>query len=194
MVVAALEYCGKIKSLPSIVKEGNDYSVPSGLPVLKVSSVMEIEKKYLVTSEDWKKNIQRSEKIVQFYLTEPGHHPTLRLRTKASKGYVTLKYPSKNKDILVREEFEYEIPLEDVLAQQRHAKGNIINKTRHYVLAPDQHIWEVDEFASPDPTLVLAEIELSNPDQAFNLPDWVGKDVTSDPEYSNLSLAFKKEK
>ena len=152
---------------------------------------MEIEKKYLLKSGSWKKNIQRSEKIVQFYLTEPGHQPTLRLRAIDGQGYVTLKYPSKNADILIREEYEYQIPIEDVLAQQRQAKGNIIEKTRHYVVAADQHIWEVDEFLSPDPLLVLAEIELNEPDQNFELPDWIGKDVTSDPEYSNLSLAFK---
>jgi len=155
---------------------------------------MEIEKKYLVKSEGWKQHILRSEKIVQFYLTEPGHHPTLRLRTKADKGFVTLKYPSQNKDILIREEYEYEVPLEDILMQKQHAKGNVVEKTRHYVMAPDKHIWEVDEFISPDPALILAEIELNDPDQVFELPDWVGKDVTSNPEYSNLSLAFKQEK
>jgi adenylate cyclase len=36
--------------------------------------------------------------------------------------------------------------------------------------------------------LVVAEIELPNEDKAFEKPDWLGKEVTSDRRYSNASL------
>lgn len=152
---------------------------------------MEIERKFLVKDSSWKKYILNSEDIIQFYLTGLNQSPTVRLRTKADKGYITLKYPSQSETILVREEYEYEIPIVDIHAQISEATGNIIRKTRHYVKGPDGQIWEVDEFESPLPNLVLAEFEY--PEEVLNvvLPEWIGKEVTTDPAYSNLQLSFK---
>ena len=108
------------------------------------------------------------------------------------KFLVTLKYPSVSNEILMRDEFEYEIPAADVRAQMAQASGSIIRKTRHHVKGPDDHLWEVDEFASPIDDLTLAEIELTAADEIFARPSWLGEEVTKNPAYSNLSLSFNK--
>jgi len=152
---------------------------------------MEIERKFLVANSSWQKNVLNSEEIIQFYLTNLDQSPTLRLRTKGDKGYMTLKYPSQSTTILMREEYEYEIPIADISAQMSKATGNIIKKTRHNVKGPDGHVWEVDEFESPISDLTLAEIEYSDEKMEVDLPEWVGEEVTTDPSYSNLQLSFR---
>ena len=49
-------------------------------------------------------------------------------------------------------------------------------------------VWEIDEFHGPNQGLILAEVELSSEDQAFQKPDWIGQEVSADPRYSNASL------
>ncbi|MEH6474712.1 MAG: CYTH domain-containing protein [Sneathiella sp.] len=151
---------------------------------------MEIERKFLVTDDRWRSSVQKSEKIVQFYLTDETQHPTVRLRIKEGTGLLTIKYPSVSSTVLAREEFEYFIPVADIVAQQHLAKGKIIKKTRHHVLGPDNHIWEVDVFESPNTNLVLAEIELKTLDEEIDLPVWIAKEVTNDSQYRNLTMAF----
>jgi len=151
---------------------------------------MEIERKFLVKDDSWKSEILKSERILQFYLTDENQIPTLRLRLKEATGILTIKYPSTSSSILIREEFEYEIPVKDVLAQQKSAKGQVIQKTRHHVSGPGNLVWEVDVFESPKAGLVLAEIELNNADDRIILPKWIGEEVTSDAAYSNIKMAF----
>jgi len=151
---------------------------------------MEIERKFLVKNDDWKSQIQTSENIIQFYLSDLTQTPTVRLRQLGDRGFLTLKYPSISADILIREEYEYEIPVQDVLAQRAAAKGRIITKTRYYIPTEEGHIWEVDVFDSPDKNLVLAEIELEAPDIKIICPGWIGQEVTKDKAYSNIRMAF----
>ncbi|WP_176593309.1 hypothetical protein [Sphingobium sp. EM0848] len=51
-------------------------------------------------------------------------------------------------------------------------------------------VWEVDVFAGRADGLVLAEIELNAPGEQFDLPDWVGKEVTDDPCFRNSAIAL----
>jgi adenylate cyclase len=152
-------------------------------------TIMEIERKFLVTSEAWREEIQSSHKVIQFYLTGKSLSPTVRLRMIDDQGYVTIKYPSISAQILARDEYEYAIPAADVKAQMDRATGTIIQKTRHLVKGPDGKIWEVDEFTSPAYVPVIAEIELDAMDTTFALPEWIGKEVTSDSSYSNLAIS-----
>ncbi|TNE36015.1 MAG: CYTH domain-containing protein [Alphaproteobacteria bacterium] len=151
---------------------------------------MEIERKFLVINNGWKQHVTKSSEIIQFYLTRLDQSPTVRLRLIGDRGILTLKYPSISKKLLMRDEFEYDIPKMDVEAQLNRATGEVINKVRHEVTGPDGMIWEVDEFTSPVTGLILAEIELESPDQTFRAPSWLGEEVTRDPAYSNISLSF----
>jgi adenylate cyclase len=58
---------------------------------------------------------------------------------------------------------------------------------RHFVHR-DQHIWEIDEFMGDNAGLIVAEIELSELEEAFAKPRWVGEEVTSDLRYYNNNL------
>jgi adenylate cyclase len=152
---------------------------------------MEIERKFRVKNDTWKAKSLSSTKIVQFYLTGKDQFPSVRLRIAGDKGFLTLKYASISENILARDEFEYVVPVKDVEAQMGHATGSIIRKTRHIVEGPDDRIWEVDVFRNPVNMPVIAEIELESLDDQFALPDWIGKEVTSDHTYSNLAMSFR---
>lgn len=152
---------------------------------------MEIERKFLVNNDTWKANSRSSTEITQFYLTGKDQFPSVRLRIAGDKGFLTIKYASVSENVLARDEFEYAVPVKDVEAQVGHATGSIIRKTRYIVEGPDDRVWEVDVFRNPFNVPVIAEIELESLEDQFSLPDWIGKEVTSDHTYSNLEMSFR---
>lgn len=144
----------------------------------------EIERKYLVVSDDWRPAARGFFVRQGFLSTTPGR--TVRVRVAGDKAYLTIKGLRAG---ISRAEFEYEIPLSDaqymldVLCPQP-----LIEKTRHLV----EHgglTWEVDEFAGTNAGLVIAEVELASEDQAVDLPVWVGQDVSTDVRYTNSYLS-----
>jgi len=155
--------------------------------------MLEIEKKFLVLNEDWREHIIRQDHVLQFYISPRNSIPTIRLRIKGGKGFITIKYPSTTKEVLSRAEYEYEIPAAHVEAQKPFAIGRFIEKTRYQVKDEFAQEWEVDEFTSPQSGLVLAEIELNSEADEIQLPKWVGKDVTADTRYSNQVMSYSKD-
>ena len=67
-------------------------------------------------------------------------------------------------------------------------EGGVIEKLRHR-FSWQGLVWEIDVFQGENRDLVIAEIELPNEDTIFEMPDWLGREVTSDPRYSNAHLA-----
>ena len=49
----------------------------------------------------------------------------------------------------------------------------------------------MDEFSGTNAGLVLAEIELPDEETAFQLPSWLGAEITHDGRYSNARLAVE---
>lgn len=145
----------------------------------------EIERKFLVRSLDFLDIATAELPIEQGYLHTT--RPTVRVRRRGEQGFLTLKTPS-SRDGLVRDEYEYEIPLADAEALLALCGTHRLTKTR-YLVPYEGHTWEVDLFAGHLKGLCLAEIELSSPDETFALPPWVGKEVTGDPRYYNSVLA-----
>ena len=155
----------------------------------------EIERKFLVNGLfpywEYKKSIYYSEKnITQGYFVEGD----IRVRIisqgiyeECEKAYLTIK--SKRKDIS-RSEFEYEIPLEDARQMLDEFCEHKIEKTR-YTFKETGKRWEVDVFRGENEDLVLAEIELKSEDEEFDLPSFMGKEVTEDERYYNSYLAKK---
>ncbi len=144
----------------------------------------EIERKFLV-SGDFSKEVCSSQRIVQGYIcSQPGR--TVRVRIRGEKGYLTIKGPSDVKG-LSRYEFEQEIPLSDAEQLLQLCEPGAIDKVRHLVQV-GAHTWEVDVFAGANEGLVLAEIELASEDEPFELPDWIGKEVSGDRRYYNSML------
>ena len=86
-----------------------------------------------------------------------------------------------------RYEFEREIPLEDAEQLLSLCEPGVIDKVR-YLLKQGKHTWEVDEFHGANEGLLMAEIELSSEDEEFEIPEWLGKEVTGDRRYYNSML------
>lgn len=146
---------------------------------------IEIERKFLVQNEQWRAGIEGELRIVQGYLAN-NYSTTVRVRIQGEQAYLTLKGPTRG---ISRTEFEYSIPLSDaefLLRDQSIAPP--IEKTR-YLVRHDADLWELDVFAGANAGLVLAEIELEQPDQAFTPPEWLGAEVTADARYYNINLA-----
>lgn len=146
---------------------------------------LEIERKFLV-KEGFKSEASSSTRIRQGYLNQEGGR-TVRVRTRDEKAYLTIKGPSLDGG-LSRFEWEIEIPMEDALDLLQLSVSPIVDKTR-WLVPCGGHVWEVDEFYGDNEGLVMAEIELSDPDEPFDRPDWLGEEVTGDHRYYNSSLA-----
>jgi len=145
---------------------------------------IEIERKFLIKNDNWKSQVEKSVSIKQGYLSTDLERTT-RIRILDEKAYLTVKGKSKG---ATRSEFEYEIPYNDALELLDLCKSKIIEKVRHYIVK-EKHTWELDVFEGVHEGLVLAEIELNAEDEHFELPDWVGEEVTGDVKYYNSWLA-----
>lgn len=145
----------------------------------------EIERKFLVKGDGWRRRVTSSTHIVQGYLAR-GRKATVRVRIKDGKT-ATLTIKSREAGAS-RSEFEYNISLKDARALLMLGGSGRIEKTRHTV-PQGKLVWEIDVFAQREDNLVLAEIELPNETETVKLPAWIGEEVTSDPRYRNSSLA-----
>ena len=148
-------------------------------------SGLEIERKFLVKGTDFKQQARSSSRIKQGYICS-GHGRTVRVRLRDDKGFLTIKGPSVDGG-LTRYEFEKEITIDEALSLFRLCEPGIIDKTRYLVDSGD-HTFEVDEFYGDNEGLVMAEVELSAPDEPFKKPDFIGKEVTGDHRYYNSHL------
>ena len=111
---------------------------------------------------------------------------SIRVRLSEHRAYLNLK---STDSLIVREEFEYEIPPADA----RHMLSTLcdpqqIVKTRHYVRYADA-LWMIDEFHELNKGLVVAEIELRNPTENIEKPAWLGPEITEFSRYYNQFLA-----
>lgn len=143
----------------------------------------EIEHKYLVKNGSYRRLSMESFPITQGYLCRQPER-TIRVRIKGDKGYITIK--GKNSGA-VRQEFEYEIPIEDAKKIMTMCNPPILEKIRH-IVPFEGHIWEVDEFFGNKLGLVTAEIELTSEDEEYEIPEFVGENVTGNPAYYNSNL------
>lgn len=144
----------------------------------------EIERKFLVNG-DFKPFAIDKIHIKQGYLSSVPER-TVRVRIKGDKGYITVKGIGDSKGIS-RFEWEKEIPLAEAENLLQICEPNLIDKTR-YLIPSENHIFEVDEFHGKNEGLVIAEIELTSPDDVFNKPYWLGREVTGDNKYYNAML------
>jgi adenylate cyclase len=145
---------------------------------------IEIERKFLVKSEGWRRSIVSKREIKQGYFART---PTLRARVRLldDEGFITLKGEPGSS---VRLEYEYKIPHIDAAEMIEHfSMEPTVNKTR-YCVKHDGHTWSVDVFSGLNRGLVLAEVELNHPKQPVALPDWIGEEVTEDRRYGNSFL------
>lgn len=146
---------------------------------------VEIERKFLVTGDGWRRNIVRQESLRQGYLNRPGK-ASVRVRIQGDEAFLNIKQAVMGRERL---EFDYGIPVEDA-AEMLDAlcEPPLIEKTRYWVEDAD-FTWEVDVFHGENAGLVIAELELESSTQEFPRPDWLGREVTEEKRYYNVSLS-----
>jgi adenylate cyclase len=148
----------------------------------------EIERKFLVSSDEWRYVKSKQKHIVQTYLASSETcHTRVRI-TNEKKAEFCLK--SKTKGIS-RDEFEWKISLEEGKKLLKLAITGILIKTRYVIKeATDGMIWEIDEYNNKQLNgIIVAEIELKSERQSFYKPPYIGKEVTGIRCYGNWYLA-----
>jgi adenylate cyclase len=147
---------------------------------------LEIERKFLVKNEEFKKEAYQKKLLKQGYLNSDKNR-TVRVRIADDKGFITIKGKS-NSTGTTRFEWEKEIDLLEAEQLLLLCEPSVIDKTRFYVKS-ENHIFEVDEFYSDNQGLIVAEIELNSENEQFKKPYWLGKEVTGNIKYYNSSLS-----
>lgn len=148
--------------------------------------MLEIERKFLVTSDSYKKEAFTKKRIIQGYLNSNPER-TVRVRIKENKAYLTIKGNSSASG-MSRFEWEKEIAVEEANNLLLLCEKGVIDKTRFEVKVGN-HIYEVDEFYSENEGLEMAEIELQSETEWFEKPNWLGEEVTNDNRYYNSYLS-----
>jgi len=146
----------------------------------------EIERKFLVNG-DYKSPAYHSMRIKQGYLSLSGIS-VIRVRIKGEKAFVTIKSALVEGKIK-RHEWEYEIPVADAEEMLQLCEDAVIDKTR-YLIRAGKHTFEVDEFYGDNEGLLIAEVELESEDEPFEMPDWLGPEVTGNVRYYNSFLSI----
>lgn len=142
----------------------------------------EIERKFLVCGYDYKTQAVSHSHIQQGYILS-SHGRTVRVRIRDRKAYLTIKGPAQEGHF-GRYEFEKEISLEDAKELMKLCEPGIIDKTR-YLVPCGKHTFEIDEFYGDNAGLVMAEVELSDENETFEKPDFIGMEVTGDKRFYN---------
>lgn len=170
---------------------------------------MEIERKFLVDPKRFREFLRLKEPPLSVEDIEQGYIvpgvPTARVRYSKVTTHIgngeflthtestfTIKGASTVKSgALVRDEFETEI--DDKQAKKLlEGSAAVLRKTRYHFSSTD---FVIDYFPNyPDKEsfpdgFYLAEIELSDEDEEFARPGWLGREVSEDPAFSSLEIA-----
>jgi len=148
--------------------------------------MIEIERKFLTVSDQYKEQAYKKTRIVQGFLNTHKER-AVRVRIKGEKAFITIKGIS-NTEGTTRFEWEKEISVEEAEQLIELCESNLIEKIR-YEVKSEFHFFEIDEFFGENEGLVIAEIELSEENEIFEKPDWLGKEVTGDVRYYNSQLS-----
>jgi CYTH domain-containing protein len=145
---------------------------------------VEIERKFLLANDGWKSQVVRRIHIRDGLIANNNGNKA-RVRIADADATITLK---SRRCGPIRTEFEYAIPYSDALEiLQTMCDGRVSDKVRHFI--PDAgSLWHVDVYEGIFSGVVLAEVELQQADQRFELPPWIGNEVTNDPRYRKLNM------
>jgi adenylate cyclase len=148
--------------------------------------MLEIERKFLITSDTFKEESFTQNRIKQGYLSSVPER-TVRVRLKGNKGFLTIKGIS-NESGMSRFEWEKEISIDEAEKLLLLCESGVIDKTR-FEVKTGSHIIEIDEFYGENQGLIMAEIELKSETESFEKPIWLGEEVTNDKRYYNAYLS-----
>ncbi len=145
----------------------------------------EIERKFLLLNDQWRKQAKRHDYYRQGYLND-ATQCSIRVRIANNDAYLNIKSATLG---IQRSEYEYKIPMRDANDMlSSFSLGPIIEKTRYFVDI-GKHTWEIDVFEGDNKGLIVAEIELAHEDEVFEKPSWLGQEVSHEPRYYNVCLS-----
>jgi len=147
---------------------------------------VEIERKFLVKNDDFKKVSFQQKTLKQGYLNSDKNR-TVRIRISDNQAFITVKGISNDAGT-IRFEWEKEIDIKEATEMLSLCEPTIIYKTR-FLVKNGTHIFEIDEFYGENKGLIVAEIELNSEDESFEKPTWLGKEVTGIKKYYNANLS-----
>jgi adenylate cyclase len=145
----------------------------------------EIERKFLVVNEEWRSDADNGTHYRQGYMLG-SEKASVRVRIEGNNANINIKSATLG---IRRMEYEYAIPLSDA----EELLDNLcerpqVEKIRYHVRV-GEHLWEVDQFEGDNKGLMVAEIELTDEDEIFERPSWIGEEVSDEPRYYNVCLA-----
>ncbi|NRP22949.1 Inorganic triphosphatase [Ensifer adhaerens] len=145
----------------------------------------EIERKFLVASDGWREQADKGTQLRQAYVVTMDDR-SVRVRIHGNKwARLTIKI---GKSALVRNEYEYDVSMDDAQEMLTQAVGVVIEK-RRFRVPHKGFTWEVDVYEGALKGLVVAEVEMKRETDLPALPEWLGREITGDRRYSNQSLA-----
>jgi adenylate cyclase len=151
---------------------------------------IEIERKFLVATDDWRATVEHSELMAQGYLVgaqalrDGSARASVRARLAGGQAWLNIKATTAG---IARAEFEYPIPAADARTLLATLCDGVLEKTRHHVRV-DGVLFEIDEFDGDNRGLVVAEVELPAVDAPFPRPPWLGREVSALVRYYNVNL------
>ena len=147
---------------------------------------LEIERRFLLKNDNWKKFITTKVFIEQGYLSNSLDDWIIRIRCTGKDFKIALKKHIKS---FTNFEFEYAIPRSDGKKIMSNLT-KIIRKERFF-LDVEKKLWVIDCFQENNYPLEIAEIELSNEEEDLSIPSFISNEITGLKHYSNFSLASK---
>ncbi len=145
---------------------------------------LEIERRFLIKNDNWKKFINKKIYIEQGYLSKSLDGWIVRVRLIGKKSKITLKKHIKG---FTNFEFEYSIPRSDAKTIMSNLSSTI--KKDRFFLEIEKKSWIIDCFKEKNYPLEIAEIELSNEEEDLSIPSFISKEITGLNHYSNFSLS-----
>ena len=147
---------------------------------------LEIERRFLIKNDNWRKFITNKIFIEQGYLSKTIDDWIIRIRFTGKDFKITLK---KHIESFTNFEFEYSIPQKDGETIMSNLSNTI--KKERFFLEIEKKSWIIDCFKENNYPLEIAEIELSSEDEDLSIPSFISKEITGLTQYSNFSLASK---
>ena len=147
---------------------------------------LEIERRFLIKNDNWKKFITKKIFIEQGYLSKNLDDWIIRIRFTGRDFKIALK---KHIESFTNFEFEYTIPQKDGETIMSNLSNTI--KKERFFLEVEKNSWIIDCFKENNYPLQIAEIELSREEENFSLPSFISKEITGQKDYSNFSLTNK---
>ena len=147
---------------------------------------LEIERRFLLKNDNWKKFITRKIFIEQGYLSKSLDDWIIRIRFTGKEFRIAFKKHIEN---FTSFEYEYSIPRNDAETIMSNLSNTI--KKERFFLKVEKKSWSIDCFKENNYPLEIAEIELSSENEDLSLPSFISKEITGLTHYSNFSLAKK---